>query len=62
MNWRKKQLVIANTHFANYEKIPYTNQQDPVIGQAVKDNYTALNNALSELIVFISTGKLKEFF
>ncbi|PXW47547.1 methyl-accepting chemotaxis sensory transducer with TarH sensor [Erwinia sp. AG740] len=58
----KKQLVIANTHFANYEKIPYTSQQDPAVAQTVKDNYTALNNALSELIVFISTGKLKEFF
>ncbi|MCI4234585.1 methyl-accepting chemotaxis protein [Dickeya dianthicola] len=58
----KKQLVIANTHFANYEKIPYTDQQDPAVAQVVKDNYTTLNSALSELIVFISTGRLKEFF
>ncbi|UGA49663.1 MULTISPECIES: methyl-accepting chemotaxis protein [Dickeya] len=58
----KKQLVIANTHFANYEKIPYTNQQDPAVAQVVKDNYTTLNSALSELIVFISNGRLKEFF
>ncbi len=58
----KKQLVIANTHFANYEKITYTNQQDPAIAQVVKDNYTTLNSALSELIVFISNGRMKEFF
>ncbi|MGM3174040.1 methyl-accepting chemotaxis protein [Dickeya lacustris] len=58
----KKQLVIANTHFANYEKIPYTSKQDPAVAQVIKENYTALNNALSDLIVFISNGRLKEFF
>ncbi|ACS85314.1 methyl-accepting chemotaxis protein [Musicola paradisiaca] len=58
----KKQLVVANAHFANYEKIPYVEQQDAVVAQAIKENYNALNSALNELIVFISNGQLKEFF
>ncbi|RAT22896.1 chemotaxis protein, partial [Lonsdalea populi] len=57
----KKQLQTANDRFGNYEKIPYSPKQDKAIQAAVKADFNALNGALSELIVFITTDKLQAF-
>ncbi|AXW87596.1 chemotaxis protein [Lonsdalea britannica] len=57
----KKQLQMANDRFSNYESIPYSPKQDKAIQAAVKSDFDKLNGALSELVVFITTGKLQAF-
>ncbi|WJY16628.1 methyl-accepting chemotaxis protein [Pectobacteriaceae bacterium CE90] len=58
----KKQLITANAHYANYENIPYLDKEDSQVAKSIKSNYDELNAALTELIQFISTAQLKEFF
>lgn len=56
-----KQLAVANEYFAKYEGIPLHSQQDANGVNAVKENYAALNAALTELIAFLNAGELKKF-
>ncbi|ACT13639.1 methyl-accepting chemotaxis protein [Pectobacterium aroidearum] len=57
----QKQLVVANDFFSRYEKVPQDARQDEAVTRGVKENYVALNGALTELIQFLNAGEFKKF-
>ncbi|MCL2895290.1 methyl-accepting chemotaxis protein [Brenneria tiliae] len=61
LNLAKTQLDSAGAHFGNYEKTALAAQQDPKVAQAVKENYTALHGALSELVQFLANNEFEKF-
>ncbi|MBJ7220393.1 MULTISPECIES: methyl-accepting chemotaxis protein [unclassified Brenneria] len=61
LNLAKTQLNSAGTHFANYEKTALVMQQDAAVANAVKENYAALYQALSELVQFLSSNEFEKF-
>ncbi|MFJ5330240.1 methyl-accepting chemotaxis protein [Pectobacterium versatile] len=57
----QKQLSVANDFFSRYEKVPQDVRQDESVAREVKENYVALNAALTELIQFLNAGEFKKF-
>ncbi|MCA6925378.1 methyl-accepting chemotaxis protein [Pectobacterium versatile] len=57
----QKQLSVANDFFSRYEKVPQDVRQDESVARGVKENYVALNAALTELIQFLNAGEFKKF-
>lgn len=57
----QRKLVSANKYFADYERVARSAQQSNAIAQDVKQNYTTLNVALTELIQLLSAGDIKKF-
>ncbi|MDX5630689.1 MULTISPECIES: methyl-accepting chemotaxis protein [unclassified Brenneria] len=57
----KTQLDSAGAHFSNYEKTALVEQQDPAVARAVKENYAALHQALSELVQFLANDEFAKF-
>ncbi|MBA0158454.1 methyl-accepting chemotaxis protein [Pectobacterium versatile] len=57
----QKQLSVANDFFSRYEKVPQDARQDESVARGVKENYVALNAALTELIQFLNAGEFKKF-
>ncbi|MBC3381149.1 methyl-accepting chemotaxis protein [Serratia fonticola] len=58
----KKTLSMAEQHYAAYEKIPLDARQDAAAADELKQRYTTLHTALSELIPLLGDGKLDAFF
>lgn len=58
----KNTLSMAEQHYAAYEKIPQDARQDADAAQELKQRYTTLRTALSELILLLGDGKLDAFF
>lgn len=58
----KNTLSMAEQHYAAYEKIPLDARQDADAAQELKQRYTTLHTALSELIPMLGDGKLDAFF
>ncbi|MEH2920948.1 methyl-accepting chemotaxis protein [Samsonia erythrinae] len=57
----QKQLSTANDFFSRYENVPQDARQNENISRGVKENYVALNAALTELIQFLQAGEFKKF-
>ncbi|KHN53570.1 methyl-accepting chemotaxis protein [Pectobacterium fontis] len=57
----QKQLSAANDFFSRYEKVPQDPRQNESVARDVKENYAALNGALTELIQFLNAGEFKKF-
>ncbi|ARA75868.1 methyl-accepting chemotaxis protein [Pectobacterium sp. CHL-2024] len=57
----QRQLSVANDFFSRYEKVPQDARQDESVTRGVKENYVALNGALTELIQFLNAGEFKKF-
>lgn len=58
----KNTLSMAEQHYAAYEKIPLDARQDAAAADELKQRYTTLHTALSELIPLLGDGKLDAFF
>lgn len=58
----KNTLTVAEQHYAAYEKIPQDARQDAQAAEKLKQNYSILHDALSDLIQLLGSGKINEFF
>ncbi|MEH0873373.1 methyl-accepting chemotaxis protein [Pectobacterium cacticida] len=57
----EKQLAVANDFFSRYENVTQDDRLDKNVTRSVKDNFVALNGALTELIQFLHAGEFKKF-
>ncbi|WP_419235797.1 methyl-accepting chemotaxis protein [Serratia fonticola] len=58
----KNTLSMAEQHYTAYEKIPLDARQDAAAADELKQRYTTLHTALSELVTLLGDGKLDAFF
>ncbi|MFV8907726.1 methyl-accepting chemotaxis protein [Serratia fonticola] len=58
----KNTLSMAEQHYTAYEKIPLDARQDAAAADELKQRYTTLHSALSELVTLLGDGKLDAFF
>jgi methyl-accepting chemotaxis protein-1 (serine sensor receptor) len=58
----KSNLVVAEQHYAAYDKIPLNARQDAQAAEKLKQQYGILHGALTELTVLLGEGKINAFF
>lgn len=58
----KSNLVVAEQHYAAYDKIPLNARQDAQSAEKLKQQYGILHGALTELTVLLGEGKINAFF
>lgn len=58
----KNNLLVAEQHYAAYDKIPLSPRQDAQSAEKLKQQYGILHGALSELVQLLGEGKINAFF
>ena len=58
----KSNLVVAEQHYAAYDKIPLDARQDAQSAEKLKQQYGILQGALTELTQLLGEGKINAFF